>query len=150
MGFKGQRDFRHVGWYLRCKQAKSFVNVIQHGDGDVTCIPPIRSLIFNPRAGGTKVSMKSLCVLCRNQIFSPFFFAWVSRCSLRPLIGYLNHWNYETEGICKHKSKHKIFRSRGVCQCYFKKVADLCNNLSTSWESPDITFLEQFCTKWAV
>jgi hypothetical protein len=41
MGFKGQRDFRHVGWYLHCKQAKSFVNVIQHGDGDVTCTSPI-------------------------------------------------------------------------------------------------------------
>ena len=42
MGFKGQRDFRHVGWNLHCKQAKSFVNVIQHGD--VTCTSPIEGL----------------------------------------------------------------------------------------------------------
>jgi hypothetical protein len=40
MGLKGQRDFRHVGQYLYCKQAKSFVNVIEHGT------PPIQNYIF--------------------------------------------------------------------------------------------------------
>jgi hypothetical protein len=33
MGFKGQR-FSPCWMILHCKQAKSFVNVIQHGDGD--------------------------------------------------------------------------------------------------------------------
>ena len=47
MGFKGQRDFRHVGWYLHCKQAKSFVNVIQHGDADETCTLPIPELYIS-------------------------------------------------------------------------------------------------------
>jgi hypothetical protein len=47
MGFKGQTDFRHVGWYLHCKQAKSFVNVIQHDDGDITCTPPIVPLVLS-------------------------------------------------------------------------------------------------------
>jgi hypothetical protein len=45
MGFKRQSDFRHAGWNLHCKQAKSFVNVIQHGDGDVTCTSPIAFLL---------------------------------------------------------------------------------------------------------
>jgi hypothetical protein len=40
MGFKEERDFCHIGWYLHCKQAKYFVNVIQHGDGDVSFRPP--------------------------------------------------------------------------------------------------------------
>jgi hypothetical protein len=40
---EGQRDFRHVGWYLHCKQAKFFVNVMQHGDGNVACTPHIHN-----------------------------------------------------------------------------------------------------------
>jgi hypothetical protein len=45
MGFKGQRDIRHIGYNLHCKQANSFVNVIQHGDGDVTTCTIIQIIL---------------------------------------------------------------------------------------------------------
>jgi hypothetical protein len=80
MGFKGQRDFRHVGWYLHCKQAKSFVNVIQHGDGDLTCTPPIGPLssIQGPHLGHRiKISNRRATQRCN---VSSFFYAKI--CSL--------------------------------------------------------------------
>jgi hypothetical protein len=44
MGFKGQKEiFAMLDDICIAKKAKSFVNVIQHGDGDVTCTPPIFS-----------------------------------------------------------------------------------------------------------
>jgi hypothetical protein len=41
--YPGNEVVRHVGWYLHCKQAKSFLNVIRHGDG-LTCTPPITQI----------------------------------------------------------------------------------------------------------